>query len=252
MSLSNSCIEENFTQRSGFLADSPISIASSPASPVSSCDTLSVQGAGELDANPGLDPDPSVTTLSSSSSHVVRDTALIRSAHNGDRIRALMAKYEQVMSGDAAQTQGVSSDILANQGSQDLGGHSAILPDSDGHGNRIDEKPTKTDAPKRNPTSRGSRREKQGPSRARRRVQKGASVSRRQAYAFERLGGARQATGGIIECQVYWEPTWLPIEHLQGDDAIQEAKDLVVASFGSDTWHKEARKLGLIYEHGRE
>lgn len=81
---------------------------------------------------------------------------------------------------------------------------------------------------------------------------KSASVSRRQAYAFERLGAARQATGGIIEYQVYWEPTWLPVEHLQGNDAVQEAKDLVVALFGSDTWHNEAGKLGLIYEHGRE
>jgi len=248
MSLSDSCTEVNFTQRwSDFLADSPISIASSSADLVSSCDTLSGQKAEELDANPGLDPDSNVTTLRSSSSHVVGGTATIPSADNGDRIRALMAKYAQVMSGDAAQTQGVSSDILANQGE-----HSAILPDSDGRGNRIDEKPTKTDAPQRNPTSRGSRREKKGRFRARRRVQKGASVSRRQAYAFERLGGARQATGGIIECQVYWEPTWLPIEQLQGNDAIQEAKDLVVALFGSDTWHKEAGKLGLIYEHGRE
>ncbi|KGQ02896.1 hypothetical protein BBAD15_g11885 [Beauveria bassiana D1-5] len=74
------------------------------------------------------------------------------------------------------------------------------------------------------------------------RVQKSVSVSRRQAYAFERLGAARQATGGIIEYQFYWEPTWLPI----GDDVVQEAKDWVVAVFGSDTWHKEAGKLGLI------
>ncbi|KAF1730600.1 hypothetical protein CRV24_008669 [Beauveria bassiana] len=216
MSLSDSCTEVNFTQRwSDFLADSPISIASSSANLVSSCDTLSGQKAEKLDANPGLDPDSNVTTLRSSSSHVVGGTSTIPSADNGDRIRALMAKYAQVMSGDAAQTQGVSSDNLANQG-----GHTAIIPDSDGHGNRTDEKPTKTDAPQRNLTSRGSRREKKGRSRVRRRVQKGASVSRRQAYAFERLGGARQATGGIIECQVYWEPTWLPIEHLQGNDAI--------------------------------
>ncbi|KAK8142954.1 hypothetical protein G3M48_007923 [Beauveria asiatica] len=104
-----------------------------------------------------------------------------------------------------------------------------------------------------NPTSRGSRREKKGCSRAQSRVQKkSASVSRRQAYAFERLRAARQATGGIIEYQGYWEPTWLPIEHLQGSDAVQEAKDWVIAVFGSFTWHKEARKLGLIYEHGRE
>ncbi|KAM3460524.1 hypothetical protein MY5147_009997 [Beauveria neobassiana] len=242
MSLSDSCTEEKFTQRwSDFLADSPISIASSSANPVSSCGTLSGQGAEELDANPGLDPDSNVTTPSSSSSHVVGGTATIASADNGDRIRALMAKYAQVMSGDAAQTQGVSSDILANQGSQDL---DAMQPATGWL--------TKLSGGTQNPTSRGSRREKKGRSRARRRVQKGALVSRRQAYAFERLGGARQATGGIIERQVYWEPTWLPIEQLQGNDAIQEAKDLVVALFGSDTWHKEAGKLGLIYEHGRE
>ncbi|KAM3491254.1 hypothetical protein MY3957_005436 [Beauveria namnaoensis] len=91
-------------------------------------------------------------------------------------------------------------------------------------------------------TSRGSRCERKGRSRSQSRVQKSVSVSRRQAYAFERLGAARQATGGIIEYQFYWEPTWLPI----GDDVVQEAKDWVVAVFGSDTWHKEAGKLGLI------
>ncbi|KAM3551384.1 hypothetical protein ARSEF4850_007899 [Beauveria asiatica] len=238
MSLSDYCTEESSTQRSGFLADFPILIASSPASPVSSRDTLSVQGTEELEAIFGLDTISSVATPSSSSSRALGGTATIPSADNEDRIRVLMAKYEQVMNGDVAQTGCISSEIPAN-----LGNDGAVLLDSRGHDDRSDDKPTKTDVPQGNPTLGRTRRDKKVHSAAQGRVQKrSATVSRRQAYAFERLGGARRATSGAIEFEVYWAPTWLPFDHLTGDDAIQEAKDLVVDVFGSITWHEEVRK----------
>ncbi len=133
-----------------------------------------------------------------------------------------------------------------------LGGHTASLPSSRDHDDPMDSKPTKPGTPQGRPTSGGSRRDRKRHSRAQSRVQKkSASVSRRQAFAFERLGAARETTSGAIEYEVYWAPTWLPLDHLEGDDAINEAKDLVVDVFGSDTWREEARKLGLIFEHGR-
>lgn len=45
----------------------------------------------------------------------------IPSAENEDRIRALMAQYENVMSGDGGETRCASSDTLTNEAIQDLG-----------------------------------------------------------------------------------------------------------------------------------
>lgn len=241
MSLFDFCPEGSSSQRSGSSADSPNSLASSPASSANSCDTLLVCGTEKLEANSGLDSGSGVITPNSTSSHVPGGTATIPPADNWDRIRALMAKYERVMSGDGAQTPRVSSHTLNSEG-----GHSAILPGSRDHDDGIDEKPTRKGAMQGSHTSRGSRRDKKVHSRAQSRLQKkGASVSRRQAYTFELLGGARRAASGAIEYEVYWEATWLPIEHLQGNDAFQEARDLGFDLFGLDTWHEEARKLGL-------
>lgn len=118
MSLSDSCSEQSSSQRSGCSADSPISLASSPASSASSCDTLLVCGTEELGANCALDLGSGVVTPNSASSHVPGGTATIPPADNGDRIRALMAKYEQVMSADGAQTRCASSDSQPVEGSQ--------------------------------------------------------------------------------------------------------------------------------------
>ncbi|KAJ3498194.1 hypothetical protein NLG97_g1312 [Lecanicillium saksenae] len=227
--------EESASQGYGVSADAPTSAASSPASSASSCGTLSVRGTEELEANPGLD------RLNSSFSGVVGGTTTIP-AEDADRIRALMAKYENVMSGDGVGTRYACSDTLTHEG-----GRSASLPGTLNHDDRIDNKPTKPGVPQRKLTSRGTRRDKKGPSGARSRVQKkSASVSRRQAYAFERLGSARRAAHGAIEYEVYWAPTWLPLDHIEGDAAVQEAKDVVLHLFGPDTWRKEAEKLRLL------
>ncbi|KAK2596256.1 hypothetical protein QQS21_006348 [Conoideocrella luteorostrata] len=153
-------------------------------------------GTEALEANPGLESDSGVTTCSSSSSPVAGDNATIPIPDNGDRIRALMAKYEQVMSGDGAKTQRASS--------ADEGGRTTILPLSRDDNDRIDDKPTTSSTPRSRPSSRGTRGSRKGHSEAQSRVQKKrASVSGRYAYAFERLGGARRAARGSIECEVY-------------------------------------------------
>jgi hypothetical protein len=71
-------------------------------------------------------------------------------------------------------------------------------------------------------------------------------VQSNQAYTFLRLGGARRAANSVIECEVNWAPTWLPIDRLEGHDAIEEAKEWVVELFGPDAWQEEARKLGVM------
>ena len=120
MSLSDSysCSEESSSQGSGGSTDSPISLASSLASSASSCDTLLVYRAEELDVNSGLDPHSGEATPNSVFAHVSGGTATIPPADNEDRIRALMAKYEQVMSADSAQTRCASSDSQPIEGSQ--------------------------------------------------------------------------------------------------------------------------------------
>ncbi|XWW94444.1 hypothetical protein V2A60_002387 [Cordyceps javanica] len=249
MSLSDpySYSEESPFQRSGCSPESPISLASSPASSASTCDTLLVYRAEELEGNSGLDFHTGEVAPNSTFSHIPGNTATIPPVDNGDRIRALMAKYEQVMSADGAQMRCASSDSQPFEGA-DL----ASLPDSHSHDDRNSrddrngDKPTKRDAPQRNHMSQKTRYGKKVQSRARNRVQnKSASVSRHQPYAFNRLGGARRAASGAIEYEVHWAPTWLPLGHFEGDDAVQEAKDLVVNLFGSDAWQKEAQRLEL-------
>ncbi|KAJ6787766.1 hypothetical protein PWT90_06452 [Aphanocladium album] len=272
MSLPDSCTIRSFSQASGCSAASPISLASTPASSVSSvsdgeetihrkgssvnspmslvpslacsanaCGTSSVHGEEALKTNASLDSGSGGTTRNSSLSPVAEDKPTIPSLDNRDRIQALMAKYEQVMSGDGAQTQCTSS---GSPSAEDR--HIAILPRARDPDHRTHDKPTKPATQHRETASRGARGGKKGHSGVQSRVQKkGASVSRRQTYAFERLGGARRAARGSIEYEVYWASTWLPLDQLEGNDAIQEAKNLVVDLFGSKTWQMEAQKLGL-------
>ncbi|KAM3499884.1 hypothetical protein MY10362_006899 [Beauveria mimosiformis] len=151
------------------MSSSQRSGCSSPASSASACGTFLVRGVEELEINPSLDSGSGIAFPKRRSSPV-EGIATIPFPDNGDRIRALMAKYEQ---------------------------------------------------------------------------KKGASVSRRQAYAFDRLGGARRAAGGAIEYEVFWAPIWLPLDQFEGEDAVQEAKGLIVDLFGPETWQTEVRKLGL-------
>ncbi|TQV90514.1 hypothetical protein IF1G_10837 [Cordyceps javanica] len=81
-----SLAEESFHRKSSCSADSPISLASSPETSATSCDTLPVPGREALEANPGLDSDSGATTWSSSSSPVAADNATIPIPDNGDRI----------------------------------------------------------------------------------------------------------------------------------------------------------------------
>jgi len=244
MSSSDFCTVDNLSQRLGFSPDSPISIASSRASSVSSCDNFSDRGTEELEVNHDMDAESSDTTLSHSSSHIVEDRTAFPSTDNEDRIQALMAKYEQVMRGQAAQTHCIGPDVFVTRGDDE---DAVTLPDVHDRNDRRVDKPKKADTLHEDSTSRrtrcGKKQRSGGPSRVQK---KNATVSSSKAYTFLRLGGARRAARGAIECEVHWAPTWLPVAYLEGNDALQEARDVVVDLFGSETWHKEARKLGLL------
>lgn len=58
-------------------------------------------------------------------------------------------------------------------------------------------------------------------------------------YEFSRLGGVRQKRNGLIEYEVFWKPSWVTVEDLQGGQALKNARELVVHKFGQGAWEKE-------------
>ncbi|KAK9446143.1 myb family transcription factor [Metarhizium brunneum] len=49
---------------------------------------------------------------------------------------------------------------------------------------------------------------------------------------------------GTLKC--LWVPTFLPCSQLRGEQAIEEAKNLVTKNFGHAAWERGERKLGRV------
>ncbi|KAM3502554.1 hypothetical protein MY10362_004764 [Beauveria mimosiformis] len=221
------------SQKTALSSGFRMSISSSPASPVSSSATLLDQEVDTLEVNSSLNLEPSHTAADG--------TTTIASTDDGSHIRALMAKYEQVMNNGAAHTPYTSSNNLATQ----VGGRQ-ILPDLHGRNDRIVGHVPKRDTQHGKFPSQKAERDKKRRRNGQNHVsKKSALVSSSTSYTVLRLGGARRTMRGTIEYEVFWAPTWLPADHLEGQEAFQEAKDLVVDLFGVEAWQKEARELGL-------
>ena len=60
------------------------------------------------------------------------------------------------------------------------------------------------------------------------------------------LGEARRAPNELIEVEVFWAPIFLPCDQLRGEQAIEEAKDLVIRRFGHAAWERERIKFGSV------
>ena len=58
------------------------------------------------------------------------------------------------------------------------------------------------------------------------------------------LGEARRASNGSVEVEVFWAPIFLPCNQLRGEQAIEEAKDLVIRKFGHVAWEREKSMFG--------
>ena len=71
-----------------------------------------------------------------------------------------------------------------------------------------------------------------------------ASAGTTQVFAYSRLGGVRRRPDGRIEYKICWEPTWEPLEHLEGALVLRRAKELTVRLYGSATWTEAMRKSG--------
>ncbi|KHO11359.1 myb family transcription factor [Metarhizium robertsii ARSEF 23] len=61
---------------------------------------------------------------------------------------------------------------------------------------------------------------------------KAALASSAHEYEYRHLGEARRLSNGSIEVEVFWVPTFLPCSQLRGEQAIEEAKNLVTRNFG--------------------
>ncbi|KAK2603969.1 hypothetical protein QQS21_003805 [Conoideocrella luteorostrata] len=72
---------------------------------------------------------------------------------------------------------------------------------------------------------------------------KRALASRAQEYEYTYLGDARQAANGSIEVEVYWAPMFLTCDQLRGEQALEEAKGLVVKKFGQAMWDREESRM---------
>ncbi|KJK73456.1 hypothetical protein H634G_11313 [Metarhizium anisopliae BRIP 53293] len=85
---------------------------------------------------------------------------------------------------------------------------------------------------------RKTQRRKKGASRGSSRTKR-ALASSIQEYEYKQLGEARRAPNGSIEVEVFWAPIFLPCDQLRGEQAIEEAKDLVIRKFGHVSWERE-------------
>lgn len=98
---------------------------------------------------------------------------------------------------------------------------------------------------KRGISKRKTQRQKKGASRSPSRTKR-ALASTIQEYEYMQLGEARKAPNGSIEVEVFWAPIFLPCDQLRGEQAIEEAKDLVVRKFGQVAWEMERTKFGCV------
>lgn len=90
---------------------------------------------------------------------------------------------------------------------------------------------------------RKTQRQKKGASPSALRTKR-ALASTLQEYEYMQLGEARRAPNGSIEVEVFWAPIFLPCDQLRGEQAIEEAKDLVIGKFGHAAWEMELTKFG--------
>lgn len=67
---------------------------------------------------------------------------------------------------------------------------------------------------------------------------------RGQLYEYSRLGQVREGANGRIYYKIHWKPTWGILDDLQGDMALEEAKELTIKEFDQDTWDGEVYRSG--------
>lgn len=75
---------------------------------------------------------------------------------------------------------------------------------------------------------------------------KRALASSVHEYEYKHLGEARRAANGSVEVEVFWAPIFLPCNQLHGEQAIEEAKNLVMDKFGHAAWEKERNEIDCI------
>lgn len=258
--------QNDSTLSPGSTWDSAITITSSPSS-MSSCDGIdndewdSFGDSGDIPSkstNDKLDIDLGLST--SSTMQVVAEledpeSAPVPTPPDADRLHALFSEYEKLVNrqGVPHERKGslVKSKIQPTPGYLRRLTYSRFVDDDSprSHHPESDQQViphplvSVARAQKRGISKRKTQRQKKGAPRDSSRTKR-ALASTIQEYEYMQLGEARRAPNGSIEVEVFWAPIFLPCDQLRGQQAIEEAKDLVIRRFGHAAWETEWAKFG--------
>ncbi|KZZ88814.1 hypothetical protein AAL_08015 [Moelleriella libera RCEF 2490] len=59
-------------------------------------------------------------------------------------------------------------------------------------------------------------------------------------YEFYHLGQSKEAPDGRLMFEVFWKPTWVYLDDLEGRQALLKAKTLTVGKYGLERWNRES------------
>lgn len=247
--------------------DSAITIASSPSS-MSSCDGIDDDewdpfgDSGEISSKSTyekLDIDLGLST-SSTMQLVARQEDPERApvpTPDADRLQALFSEYEKLVNRQEVpherESSLVKSKIKPTPGYLPRRTYSRFVDEESPRRNHPESCDQAIPQPlvsvareqKRGISKRKNQRQKKGASRASLRTKR-ALASTLQEYEYMQLGEARRAPNGSIEMEVFWAPIFLPCDQLRWEQAIEEAKDLVIRKFGHVAWEREQTKFGCV------
>ncbi|KJK73716.1 hypothetical protein H634G_11016 [Metarhizium anisopliae BRIP 53293] len=246
--------QNDSTLSPGSTWDSAITITSSPSS-TSSCDGIdndecdSFGDSGDIPSkstNDKLDIDLGLST--SSTMQLVAEledpeSAPVPIPPDADRLHALFSEYETLVN-----RQGVPHERKGSLVKNDDSPRSHH-PESD---QQVIPHPLVSVAreQKRGISKRKTQRQKNGARRDSSRTKR-ALASTIQEYEYMQLGETRRAPNESIEVEVFWAPILLPCDQLRGQQAIEEAKDLVIRRFGHAAWETEWAKFGSVAKKKR-
>ncbi|KID61774.1 uncharacterized protein G6M90_00g113470 [Metarhizium brunneum] len=233
--------------------DSTITIASSPSS-VSSYDGNDDDGcnsfsdSGELPSkstDKKLDIDLGLSTSSTMQLEAGQEDperTPVPTPLDVDRLHALFSEYEKLVNG-----QGIPREREAS-------------PDENNESSYSDQTEPRQKAISY-PTANVARKQQRGISKVKTKQRKKVTSRRTSCtkralassvheYEYMHLGEARRVTNGSIEVEVFWAPIFLPCNQLRGEQAIEEAKNLVTNKFGHAAWEREMSKLDCVDTQG--
>ncbi|OAQ58943.1 myb family transcription factor [Pochonia chlamydosporia 170] len=155
---------------------------------------------------------------------------------DADRLHALFSEYEKLVNGQEVPREREDSPDENNESFSDQPKprQKAISSPTANVARKQQRGISKSKTQQRKVTSRRASRTKR------------ALASSVHEYEYMHLGEARRASNGSVEVQVFWAPIFLPCNQLRGEQAIEEAKNLVTRKFGHAAWKREMSKFDCV------